>query len=338
MTDRESFEQLASEKYGDKFDSLTDEAVESLFEKFEEKFDTFGDEKLALTAAVGSFNFDQNMEGSSESVDIIAVGSNGPRPFGEEDALFCYGIAIPDSGKVGRCVVLVNESDVSEPLADLTDYFVPYESIEADVNIREASKVTGIHEGSSAYIAEVGRSNDPFSLRDSDRSKDEREELVRDHVEEASIAEISEYFSLRDNGYTANFGLDFKRIDAAVVLNARISAKGARYVFQDDSFLDAEELSPEVRGEDNDIGLVSWCEPHQATFDEESVVDVFGTITPNDDGHVTMRMFGATETMEGSIVPAEAPSGESEDSSSSQQSSTSGSSGTSSEPVEERTI
>ena len=338
MTDRSEFEELAEEKYGEKFTQLTEEAVDSLFEQFSEKFATFGDEKLALTAAVGSFNFDQNMEGSSGEVDIIAVGSNGPRPFGDDDALFCYGVAVPDDGKAGRVVIIVNESDVSDDLENLTDYFTPYEPVTADISIREASKVNGVHEGSEAYIGEIGRSNEPFDLRESERSVEEREELVKDHVEEAEIKNVSEHFSLRDGDYTANFGLDFKRIDEAVVLNARISAKGARYVFQDDSFLDPEELSPEVRGEDNDIGLVAWCEPNQATFDQESIVDVYGTITPNSDGHVTMRMYGATESVEGSIVPAEAPEASDDSGSSSSGSSGSGSSGSSGEPVEERTI
>jgi hypothetical protein len=272
-------------------------------------------------------------------VDIIGVGTNGPRPFGDGPALFCYGIVIPDEGKVGRIVIIVNHDDVDEDLENLTDYFTPYEPVQAEISHRSSDKVSGIHAGSEAYIGEIPNSTtDPFELRESERSEEEREELVKDHVEEMSVADISSHLSLRDDGYTAAFGLDFKRLDDAVVLNARISANGARYVFQDDSFLDPEELSPEVRGEDNDIGLVAWCEPNQATFDQESIIDAYGTVTPNDAGHITMRLFGATEAVEGSIVPAEAPADTSSSSSSSSGSSSSDSSGTSSDPVEERTI
>ena len=339
MSDRSDFDDLAEEKYGDKFTSLTDDAADDLYERYEEKYETFGDEKLALTAAVGSFNFDENMEGSSGEVDIIGVGTNGPRPFGDGPALFCYGIVIPEDGKAGRIVIIVNHDDVEGDLENYVDYFRPYEAINAEISHRSSDKVSGVHEGSEAYIGEIPNSTtDPFELRDTDRTEEEREELVKDHVDAMSVADVSESLSLRDNGYTAAFGLDFKRLDDAVTLNARISANGARYVFQDDSFLDPEELSPEVRGEDNDIGLVAWCEPNQATFDQESIVDVYGTVTPNDEGHITMRMYGATEAVEGSIIPAEAPADTSSSGSSSSQSSDSGSSGESAEAVEERKI
>lgn len=338
MTDRNDFVELATEKYGSKFGGLESDAVDDLFERYKEKLDTFGDESLALTAAVGSFNFDENMEGSTGEVDIIAVGNNGPRPFGDTPALFCYGVAIPEESKAGRVVIIVNEEDVSRSLHDVALDFTPYTSLTAEINMREASKVSGPHEGSGSYIGEIGSTDEPFSARESERDWDDRAELVKDHVPQARIAEISEHYSQRDGDYTANFGLDFKRIGEAVVLSARISANAGRYVFQDDSFLEPEELSAEVRGDDNDIGLAAWAEPHVATFDQESIVDVYGSITPSDDGQVTMRVYGAAPHMEGSIIPAEAPEASSDDEGSPQQSQESDSSSASSEPVEERTI
>lgn len=338
MVDRNEFVELATEKYGSKYEGLDDEAADELFSRFEDKYETFGDKNLALTAAVGSFNFDQNMDGSTGEVDIIACGSNGPRPFGDTPALFCYGVAIPEDDKPGRIVIIVNQEDVSASLDDIAKMFKPYSPVTAQINFREGGKVVGIHEGSNAYIGEIGSTDAPFETRDSDRSQEEREELVKDHVPSAKIANVSENFSLQDNGYTANFGLDFKRIDNAVVLEARISSNAARYVFQDDSFLEPEELSPDVRGDDNDIGLAAWAEPNVADFGQESIVDVFGTISPSDDGQTTMRVYGAAPAAEGSINPVEVP--DEDDSGGSESSGSSGgeSSQASGEPVEERTI
>lgn len=342
MVDRNEFVELAEEKYGSKFTQLGDDAEERLFEKFEDKYETFGDESLALTAAVGSFNFEENMDGEAGQLDVIGLGTNGPRPFGDSDALFCYGLAVPDEGKVGRIVIIVNEDDVKTSLYDIADLFKRYNVVQAEINYREAGKVNGIHEGSAAYIGEIGVENEPFS-DDVDEGEDvisleDRKEMVEEHVPVAKIANVSEHYSLMDNGYTANFGLDFKRIPNAVVLEARISSNGARYVFQDDSFLEPEELSPDVRGDDNDIGLAGWAEPHVAEFGQESIVDVFGTITPSDDGQTTIRIYGAAASQEGSVVEVEAPEEDDSSDGSSSQSSGSDSSGTSGEPVEERTI
>ncbi len=345
MVDRSEFTELASEKYGSKFNDLTEDAVDDLFSRFTDKLETFGDETLALTAAVGSYNFEENMDGDSQNTTIIAVGTNGPRPFGDTDALFCYGVVNPEDMKPGRIVVIVNEDDVKDSLLDIARMWETYEPVDARVNIRSSGSVSGPTEASGNYIGEIGVSDEPFEPGESDMSREKRIEFVKTHVPSADIATVSESFTQQDGQYAAAFGLDFKCVENAVVLDARVSSNGGRYVFQDDSFLDPEELSPDVRGDENEIGLMGWAEAHEAQFDQESMVDVFCTISPsNDSGQITSTIYGAAgakgdESLVNSVDVDVSDSSDSTSQQSQSSESDSGTSGTgSSEPIEDRTI
>ena len=344
MVDRQKFDTLAQSKYGEKFEQLDAKARDELFEKFEEKYESFGDESLALTAAVGSFNFDRNMSGATpDSERIVAVGCNGPRPFGDEDSLFCYGVVFPEDSKPGRIVVIVDESDVDGSLVELAELWTPFTEIEGEVSLREASQVGGVTEGSSAYIGEIGRSDSPFEEAEELRWEDEaeRKENVMYHIDTVQISDIGDNLTLvGDNGYPSNFGLDFKCIERSVVLEANVTARGARYVFQDDSFLEPDELPKSVRGDDNDIGLVGWTEPHiaESVGGQESIVDVFGTVTPDDGGHITLGVLGADAHSHNPVEVPEEPQDTGQDSGTSTQSRSDSTSQASSEAMEERSI
>ena len=286
MSEDVDFLALMSEKYGDRMDELDDEQLARLNETFNKKMQKFGDERLALTSTIGSFNFEQNA-GDSEEVTIYAVGSEGPRPFNGQ-TLFCFGVVEKEDGSSGRIVVLVNENDTDKSFSELKELFGDiYNPITAYIDVRESQKVPG------TYIGEIATNSEVFKEKEGeDRSAEEIQEFVNDHVPTAQISTIGTDMSMTKSGshYAESFGVDFKRLEYATVLESNIG-KSARYIFQDDSFLEASELSPDVRGDDNEVGLVSWADAETA-LGTESIVDAYGSITPSADGQPTMRLYG----------------------------------------------
>ena len=287
MTDGDSdFEELAKEKYADRVDGLDDEQFDRLESLYQEKFEKFGDEKLALTSAFGSFNFEQSSGG--EEVTLYSVGCDGPRNF-QGPTLFCYGVIDPEDDAPGRIAIIVPENKVEQDLNEIKEMFSePYNAVKANISFRPAKGVKG------AYVGEVGSMGDIFELKEDDeRDFEERQEFVKDHIDVVQIGSINEGMSAtKDNGWPAAFGADFKLIPYATILESAVSGKGARYVLQDDSFIEARDLPPEVRGDDDELGLVSFGDPDVMSLKNESIVDVFGTITPNSDGQPTMDILG----------------------------------------------
>lgn len=287
MTDDVDFRQLAKEKYGDKITQLQEEQVERLEELFHEKMDKFGNERLALTSAIGSFNFEESAGGQEEL--IYTVGVDGPRKFSGQ-TLFCYGVLDPEGedSTPGRVAIVVPCSDVENPDQVKEWFSEPFNALTGNISTSPAKGVRG------AYTAEIGSMGDVFSVAEDDpRDFEERREFVMDHVEESKIAEISNGMSeLKDSGYAQAFGADFKVISYATILEAAVSDKASRYVFQDDSFIEARDLPPEVRGEDDELGLVGFGDPDVMALDTESIVDVFGTITPSSEGQPRIDIFG----------------------------------------------
>lgn len=287
MSDTPDFESLAQEKYGDKIDGLDDDQFERLEGLFEEKYEKFDDERLALTSAIGSFNFEQSSGG--EEITVYTVGCDGPRNF-QGQTLFCYGVIDPEDDTPGRVSIIVPEDSVDRPLSEIKELFSePFEPVTANISFRPAKGFEG------GYVGEVGSMGSVFSQKEDDnRSFEERQEFVMDHVETTEIGNISEGMTTtkEGNNWAAAFGADFKVIPYATILEAAVSGKGARYVFQDDSFIEARDLPPEVRGEDDELGLVGYGDPEFMSLNQESIVDVFGTITPNSDGQPTMDIFG----------------------------------------------
>ena len=320
------FKSLAKEKYGDKLDGLDEDQFERLEQLFHQKYEKFENERLALTSAIGSFNFEQSSGG--EEVTIYAVGSDGPRNF-QGPTLFCYGVIDPEDDVAGRVSVIVPQDKVDQDLEDIRDMFAePFQAITANVSYRPAKGVEG------AYVAEVGSMGQVFRVdEDPALSYEERQEKVMDHVPVTEIGNISEGLTAtkEGNNWAAAFGADFKVIPYATILESAVSGKGARYVFQDDSFIEARDLPPEVRGEDDELGLVGYGDPNVMALESESIVDVFGTITPNSDGQPTMDVFGYDGHYE---TQAEINTSSSDDSGGSDD----GGSAATGEAIDERTI
>lgn len=324
MTDDVDFRELAEEKYGDQLDDLTEEQIDRLEKLFEKKLEKYGKERLALTSAIGSFNFEESAGGERETV--YTVGVSGPRNF-QGPTLFCYGIIDPEDGDPKRIAIIVPESDIKRPLSEIKELFTGgFQEITANISYSVADGYQ------NAYKGELGAQSEVFETVDEpERSDEEIRELVHEVVPKTKISEVSSGLTeLKPDGWPVAFGADYKMIQDATILEAAVSGKGARYVFQDDSFLTASQLPPEVRGSDNEIGLVGFGDPEVMALDTESIVDVFGTIKPNDEGQPMVDIFGYYGHYE--------QEKEVNTSSSNESSNGSGGSNVSSEAVDERTI
>lgn len=280
------FRELASDKYGDRLENLSEDEVDSLEQTFLEKYEKFGDEKLALTSAIGSYNFEQN-KGDSEEVLIYAVGFEMAENF-QGGTLLCYGV-LDDGDRSGRIVALAKRDEIDQSIDDLkemwSDAFAP---IRATLDIRSTDIDT-------TFVGEIATMGKKVFERDDEveKSLEERRRFVNDHVPTTEIRHISDELTTlqTDSDFAAEFGVDFKRLEYATVLESNIG-KSARYILQDDSFLEASELTPEVRGEDNEVGLEAWANLDIMTVETESIADVYGTITPNQEGMLRMSVYG----------------------------------------------
>lgn len=280
------FDELASEKYGDRVEALDDESYENLRETFESKYEKFGDEKLALTSAIGSFNFEQN-KGDSEEVLLYAVGTDYSEQF-QGGTLFCYGV-LDSENRSGRIVVLVKGDDSNRSTDELREMFnESFAPIRANLDVR-ATDIQG------TFVGEVvTMDGNVFKPEESpERGPEEIETFVHDHVPKTEISNVSEGLTQTqaDNPFPMEFGVDFRRLEYATVLESSIG-KSARYILQDDSFLEASELDGVVRGEDNEVGLEAYADREVMTVETESIADIFGMITPTQNGQVNMDIIG----------------------------------------------
>lgn len=328
MTQDVDFDKLVSESYGDRVDDLDQEGYNQLEETFEKKYEKFGDEKLALTSAIGSFNFEQN-KGDSEEVLIYAVGTDFSPQF-QGGTLFCYGV-LDDGDRSGRIVALVKGDDTDTPTSELREMWGEFGNpINATLDIR-STDVLG------TFVGEITTMDgDVFhEAEEVERSQPEIEEFIHEHVPKTEISNVSEGLTTTqtDNPFPVEFGVDFRRLEYATVLESNIG-KSARYILQDDSFLEASELDGQVRGEDNEVGLEAYADRETMTVSTESIADVYGMITPTQNGMVNMDIIGydGHYVQEADVEPVDDSRNQSSGGSSEPESSAS------SQAIDERTI
>ncbi len=289
-------------------DEVSKEGVERLRELYQQELEEYdGQEVFAFTSAVSEFNF-ENHVASADTVRVNAIGANGPRPFGDQQALFLFGAAIPENEPMGPVVILVLEEDVRNmSLRTVAEQFAEFGApFDIQLDIRPADVVEG------GYVAEVVEGetfDEAFETPDASdvASEGERERRIKQVTESADIINIGNNLSLTDDGYPADFGLDIRRIEPAAITSAQVSSKGARYEIQDSSFLEPHiELDETVIGtEDKSSGLVGWAEPHVLAVEKGSMLnELYGTVDTNDEGRVEISIIGANKN---NVTPAQVP-------------------------------
>lgn len=253
---------------------------------YEDKLEEYGDQKLARITVQSEFNSWVNT-GADGEVRMITIGANDD-PFNNGDVFMGYALCIPEDSpvRVGAVVFDRGDIDVTEELK--SKFYEPFTPVKGDFDIRDAQKPVG----SNAYTLNAVEQTTVTEF-DAEKDLDERREMVQEYIPTARIAEIGEALSLtNDRGFAAGFGVDMRLIEDAYVHEARVGDNGARMVLQDDSFVDARDLGEDVRGEEGDAGLNAFIDPEQVDFGDGSILNVYGSIAPNQDGKVTMSVYG----------------------------------------------
>ena len=292
----DEFRTLAEDRYGEQVAKLDDSDLDELEALFDEKMDEYGSERIALTAAVGEFNFDRHSSGGpTEDVEMYVLGANGPRPFGKDDngnkeyAVIGKALVVLEDRPVGLASVVCQGPNLDHSLDHITQMFS--EDFFSPLGVR--ATVNEVDQMDSAYVVNPVDGDPWFDVEDRTLSHEEVRRQFEQRVDRAEIARVGESLSREnDDGYTVGFGVDMKRLEFATVLDANVTDKAGRYVVMDESYLEPSELSPQVRGEDEEAGLVLWTNPDIMAVEEESLVNVWGAVSPDSDGKVEMRAVG----------------------------------------------
>lgn len=284
MTEQEIDNEWIEETFEERVEAEASVTLEDVEEWYQEKMAEYGDEKLARITVQAEFNSWVNA-GADGEVEMITIGGRDD-PFNDGEVFIGFAVCIPEDRPV-KLGAVVFRKETCDPGPYKDYFFEPFNPVHGEFEISNPSAPIG----DSAYRMDAVRSTE-VSRFEAEKDRGERREMVLDYVDDAEIANIGEHLSLtNEDGWAATFGVDMRRIPQAYVHEARVG-KAARLVVQDNSFVDARDLGHEVRGDDGDAGLVGFADSRLVNFDVGSIVDLYGALTPNQDGRVTMDIVG----------------------------------------------
>lgn len=280
----------AKEQYDEQLEDVQERATDAISD---EKI-----EQMAFTQFRAEFNKGQSVsEGDAETVDIIALGHGGIQEWNSGDTLLAYGIANPEDDPANKAVFIIDGEDAY--LEDTKDKFEPFQALEGNFSVTVSSDVSDLYVCNSTSETEVMES-------EMDMSEEDRHEWVNEnHVtDRATLDDVANHLSMtNDEGYTAEFGGDLKRMQATIV-SWYIPDDWSFGVMtlQDESVVDPlEELDEEVIGDDADNtrtpGLTAWADPDIMEYGEYSVCDFYGTLSRDKNGQITFNTFGIRPIM-----------------------------------------
>lgn len=254
-----------------------------------------------------------------EDIPILAIGYNGPRPMGGSRVLFGYGLANPseagvvytddeeDSDPPGLSVFVCDEDDMDVEKAQ--NCFQPLNTLKGTFTRARPNKVRS-KGGNVTYrmdstlesdVEEVEIDSLPSTLES--KRKGINEMYLDEDDDVFTLETASQHMSIRDGGYTADYGLDIKRIRGYVVDVYRKfgdpddpedSSFGV-YTIADNTVANVEDLKDaglDGGNEQGAIGLTVWMEPELVQYDVDSYVDVYGALRYNDDHNIVMDGYG----------------------------------------------
>jgi len=298
----------------DALESLADDndvEFETVREKFREKYEevkekAVGDvsdeqlENLALRATRTAQLAKSRV--ATNGVEMLTVGGS-VRNWNSGDTFVGKALVDlePDTDK-GRnflSTIIIDAEDVS--LGEVTDAFSEVGNI-----------VSGEFSVSEAHTDKFRVLN---SSEDTDiqvNKPDNRAPMIqeiRDEVPETTIRDITDNMSQTertDSGdvYPASFGVDIRRITVDIYDGYKNPSEGnGTYTVRDDTVFDEDDIveSPvfdsENAGDNATPGLTCWTDPSLMEYGKGSVVEMFGTISKNDDGIASMNVDGIVPIM-----------------------------------------
>lgn len=231
--------------------------------------------------------------GDVEEVNILAIGHGGVRQWndsdngGKKDVLIAYGIVNPPSDPAGVGVFICDETDGVD-LGNIRSNFRTMNYLKGWFSVSESDELP------NTYLC---WSSDKTRVEpdETEMSRDEKREFVHNFVdEEAEIGEIAQHLSrTNEDGFTADYGADMKRLTGMVVDTNRLDGANNIYTLLDDSVVDPSELGDNVVSDNaRSPGLTAWCPDDFFEYGENSHCEFYGPISRGDDGQITMNIVG----------------------------------------------
>ena len=134
-------------------------------------------------------------------------------------------------------------------------------------------------------------------------------EDIRNEVPETTIRDITDNLSQTERTesgdvYPASFGVDIRRMTVDIYDGYKNPSEGnGTYTVRDDTVFDEDDIveSPvfdsENAGENATPGLTCWTEPSLMEYGTGSVVEMFGTVSKDDNGIAVMNVDGIVPIM-----------------------------------------
>lgn len=318
---REQVDELA-EEYGIDKDRARQRYLDKLEDVRDEVGDSLPDErvfKVALRSLRGSSIAE--MAAGGEEVEFVAVGQGGFQPWSvrdsdgnlvdnqgnivdskddaaKKDVLIGYGVLAREGVKGGRapCAFIMDESDDID-IDHFATLFEPGAALRGTFNVSESEELSEHFRAFSTTQTDVEVVDEPELVPD---THEERMEWVREAADDATIADISQSLSATNSdGYTVEFGVDFKRIDGDVVDYYKDESGGTYiYTILDESVMDGGEealSAADVMDEDSDSqtpGMTCWANSNNMKYAEGTVGEFFGSVRAGEDGRITMDLYG----------------------------------------------
>jgi hypothetical protein len=288
-----------------------DVEFDAVRETFKEKYEEVGDkavgevsdeklEQLALRATRTAELSDSRVP--TNGVEMLTVGGS-VRNWNNGDTFVGKALVDlepdTDEGRNFLSTVIIDGSDVS--LGEVVDAFGDVGNI-----------VSGEFSVSEAHTDKFRVLNSSEDTELNVQKPDDRGpmiEEIRNVVPETTIRDITDNLSQTertDDGdvYPASFGVDIRRMTVDIYDGYKNPSEGnGTYTVRDDTVFDEDDIveSPvfdsDNAGENATPGLTCWADPSMMEYGTGSVVEMFGTVSKNEDGIASMNVDGIVPIM-----------------------------------------
>lgn len=249
----------------------------------------------------------------AREVDVIVIGHKGTMMWndkdngGKKEVGIAFGLANPepedDEWKLKPAAFILDETDGVDPHAELAK-FQPLSVLKGHFSVSTPDEFKGAYVCNSTdetVITETPEEDLPEGLQ----SKDERRTFLNDRLPQSTISEIHSHLSaINNDGYTAAFGADVKRMTVTVqdwyVGKTKGGSPFGTYTVLDDSVVGEEDLArlnvTSERQRTPGFTCFTW-EPEIIQYGDGSVLDVYGAVRTNDEGRISMDLYGVVDVI-----------------------------------------
>lgn len=290
----------AREEYEEAIEQVEERAMEDLDEEQKQDF------ALGMVESEAIYQDRLSRQGGEKmELEILAIGQAGIiENWGQENetVVYSYGFVYGPLGDDGKekaaSAVFINKEEVGQDLHEVKSKFHTLNTMKATYSVSESDDLSGVYE--CWPVPETELQEQELDSLPADR--DEKNEILRQAITEATLATLHEDLTARDpeSGFTHSYGADLRRIEGKIV-DWYIDEEGGwgRYTIMDDSVTEDDIVGTDIVSDDANIpGLTVWADPDfHMEYGRKSRCDFYGTLEEGDDGNFQMNLVGIVPIM-----------------------------------------